>query len=484
VEAPPALRERILRELRAEFPVAERYNPQRFGVFLGRWVHTLIMSGMPLVDVRGSGFEEATGRLRVVAREPLLGSLLIRGASPAEFHYLQGLMEPLLGQPLRSVHLRQNLDLAEERLRLAELRYRLQPQNQEGGAELVLNPVHDKPQSLDLGLGWETTLGGQVGLRYRTLNLGVPGWELVVEGARNRLQQGASLALAGPFQSLPGAGLELKTTIFEKRLGVPLFFPAPEALEDSQDLRIRSTDGSFGGFARFGNLGQGRLSLTGSYRQAEFLLGGQSGEHRERSLELATEWDNFDRHTFPRDGLLLRGFYRLGETLPGLDPQGTFRMAYVRARGLASLGSVRSEQQVGLDLDLEWGYGERLPLDRWWTLGGSSFLVGSKSLGFLSPNFLAGRLGLPFRMNGPYGLAVQIIPRFDYAVIGMESSDLFRGFRGQGMGLVLRTMAAKFYVELAYGFLRLYDPAKGWAPTTGSFNALIGTQPFDLWKRR
>ena len=159
-------------------------------------------------------------------------------------------------------------------------------------------------------------------------------------------------------------------------------------------------------------------------------------------------------------------------------------MAYLRARGLTSLGPARSERLLGMDLDLEWGYGQNLPLDRWWTLGGPSFLVGSKSLGFLSPNFLVGRFGLPLRMDGPYGLSLQVIPRFDYGVIGMESRDLFRGFRGQGMGLLVRTMAAKFYVELSYGFLKFYDPVLGWRPTTGSFNALIGTQPFDLWKRR
>jgi len=487
VDAPPALREHMLRELRSEFPAGERFNPQRFGAFLGRWVHAFILNGMPLVDVRGSGFEESTGHLRVVAQEPRLNAMVIRGASPAEYRYLQGLMEPLLGQPVRSVQLRQRLDLAEERLRLAELRYQLHPRSREDGgegAELVLVPVDDKPKSLDLGLGWETTLGGQVGLRYRTLNLGVPGWELVVEGAKNRLQQGASIALAGPFQNLPGAGLELRATIFEQRLGVPLFFPAPEAPQNSMDMRIRSTDATFGAFARFGNLGQGRLSLSGSYRRAEFIQRELQLERRARSLEFGAEWDNFDRHTFPRDGLLVRGFYSLGETLPGLEPQGNYQMAYMRTRGLLSLGPMRSERQLGLDLDLEWGYGKQLPLDRWWTLGGSSFLVGSKSLGFLSPNFLVGRFGLPLRMNGPYGLSLQVIPRFDYGVIGSNAWDLFRSMRGQGTGLVLRTMIAKFYVELSYGFLRLFEPSAGWTPATGSFNALVGTQPFDLWKRR
>jgi hypothetical protein len=87
-------------------------------------------------------------------------------------------------------------------------------------------------------------------------------------------------------------------------------------------------------------------------------------------------------------------------------------------------------------------------------------------------------------VNGPYGLSLQVIPRFDYGVISAESRDLFRGMRGKGAGLVLRTMAAKFWVELSYGFLKMYDPAQGWSPTTGTFNAQIGTQPFDLWKRR
>ena len=484
VEAPPALREAMLRQLRSEFPLEERFNPERFGVFLGGWIHQAILQGMPLVDVRGSGFDEGTGRLRVVAQEPTVSALAIQGGSSAETRYLEELMEPLLGHPVRSVQLRQRLDLAEERLRLAELRYQLRPRKDGEGAELVLRPAHDRPHSLDLGLGWETTLGGQVGLRYRTLNPGVSGWELVIEGARNSLQQGGSLHLVGPFQSFPGAGLEVKATYFEQRLGVPLLFPAPEAPLENQDLLIRITDAGFGTFGRFGNLGQGRVGLSASYRWAEFGKLGLRDYRSERSAALAVEWDNFDRHTFPREGLLLRGFYSAGEALPSLEPQGSFRLAYLRARGLASLQPKSSDNQLGVDLDLEWGYGQNLPLDRWWTLGGSSFLVGSKSLGYLAPNFLAGRFGLPFRMNGPYGLSILVTPRFDYGVVGSDARELFRSFRAQGTGVVLRTMAAKFYIELSYGFLKIRDPIKGWAPATGTFNALIGTQPFDLWKRR
>ena len=47
---------------------------------------------------------------------------------------------------------------------------------------------------------------------------------------------------------------------------------------------------------------------------------------------------------------------------------------------------------------------------------------------------------------------------------------------------MLRTALSNFYVELAYGFLKLHTPQEN-GRVVGSFNFLIGTQPFDLWKR-
>jgi hypothetical protein len=37
-------------------------------------------------------------------------------------------------------------------------------------------------------------------------------------------------------------------------------------------------------------------------------------------------------------------------------------------------------------------------------------------------------------------------------------------------------------VELSYGFLKLRSPQDG-GRAVGNFNVLVGTQPFDLWKR-
>ncbi|HEX7553155.1 MAG TPA: hypothetical protein VF378_06345, partial [Geothrix sp.] len=142
-------------------------------------------------------------------------------------------------------------------------------------------------------------------------------------------------------------------------------------------------------------------------------------------------------------------------------------------------------EAMGADLDLEWGQGRHLPLDRWWVLGGPSFVIGSQSVSYMAPNFSALRFGLPFRLYMGLGLTVELVPRFDLAWVAQDPANLLGtegAPRAQGTGLLLRTTLSNFYVELSYGFLKLHSPqADGKA--TGNFNVLIGTQPFDLWKR-
>lgn len=489
VEAPDPWRKGLEQELRAALPPEGAFNPARFGTVLSRWVHLMAMEGAPLADARGSGFDEATGFVRVRIREPKMRALEVRSTRPGDRAYLTEAMGGLLGRPLRTRELRQALDMAEERLHLAELRYVLRPrpraEGEEEEAELVLVPIPARRLSFDLNLGYESTLGGEVGLRFTALNLGNRPVGLEVVGARNRLQQGASAAFRMPiFGERPGAGLQVWANAFEQRLDTPVSFPLAEGFTDTLDLKVKSRDLGLGAYWRFGNQGQGRIALDGSYRWAAFAQEETLGRRSQRFARLSAEWDNFDRHTFPRRGLMLRGHYGVGESLDGLPPEGLFRMAYLRARGLAEFSPRRAPMGLGLDLDLEWGYGKDLPLDRWWVLGGPSFLMGSKSLGFLAPNVAVGRLGLPFRMNGPFGLSLQMVPRMDCGFIGHSPGGLFRDQRGQGTGLLVRTMVAKFYVELAYGWMRIRLPGEAWGPFHGSFNAQIGTRPFDLWKRR
>jgi len=496
VTAPGPWQARIEAALRSEFPLGETFNPEAFGIFLGGWVHRIVLDGIPLVDVRGSGFDDA-GVLRVLVKEPRIAALSIRGAADGtEQRNLRALMAPLLGQPLHTAQLRQQIGLAEGRLHLMELRYQLRPMpglipgDGENGVDLSLVAVHHQSQSLALGLGYESNLGGETGLAYRTVNFGGVGVEGELSGARNRLQDRVSLAIRGPvFKDLPGAGLELQTSSTRQRLDGPLPFNSNSLPAGAGDGRIDRLDLGLGWFARFGNLGQGKAGLDASWREAAISWDSAREVAHQRTLELSSEWDNFDRHTFPREGLLLRGRYGYGQRVPDQTPGqeadgSTFRYGYLRARGLTTFGPDRSPANPGLDLDLEWGYGNHLPLDRWWTLGGPSFLMGTKSMGYLVPNFLVGRLGFPIRTPGPYGTSFQAIPRFDYGVVSADAGSLFGPSRGEAAGLMLRTILAKFYVEVSYGFLRTCDPVQGWGRPSGSFNALIGTEPFDLWSRR
>jgi predicted acylesterase/phospholipase RssA len=495
VAAPEPWRNQVEAMLKARLPLGQPFNPETFGTFLGDWVHRIVLEGTPLVDVRGSGFQEDAGVVRVAMREPRVRAVTVEGAAGAdEARYLKGVMAPLLGGPLRTGGLRQYVDLAEHRLQLQELRYQLRPcpgaEDADAGVDLVLVPVHHRTQALSLSLGYESNLGGQTGFSYRTVNFGGTGVEGELSGARNRLQDQLALAVRGPVvPAFPGTGMELRAGNSHQRLDGPLAFSSSTIPAGYDQGLITRRDLGLGWFIRFGGLGQGKTGLDAGWREAETTWGAQRDVQHQRTAELATEWDDLDRHTFPQDGMLFRGRYGVGESLepPSATAGATaagFRFAYARIRGVTSLDSGRTLASPGLDLDLEWGYGRRPPLDRWWILGGPGFLMGTQSMGLLAPNFLVGRLGAPLRVPGPFGISFQAIPRFDYGVAALDAGGLFRENRMQGTGVMLRTMVQKFYVECSYGFERDAVPGRGWGRFSGSFNALIGTQPFDIWSRR
>ena len=481
VEAPEAWRP-LVQPLVEELKLGTPFNPETFGRQMSQMVYHLLMEGRPLVDARGSGFDAATGQLRVVLREPLVTQVevwTVPGPAVDEAH-LRRLLGDLKGRPFLPVDLQQRIALAEHRLHLEELHYLIRPDGQ-GGTILTLIPVPQKRDQLDVSLGYETTLGGQVGLAYRALNQGFKGTEVELSAARNRLQEQASLALRGPFGFSPGAGLELSANYWQQRLESPLSFPATELPGDGAGAHISASDLVLRTYFRFSNLGTGRVNLDLVRRDAAFREDGLRRTQAQDAVFLSGEWDNFDRHTLPREGLLLRARFGLGETRPGSLPSGDFQQAYFRARGLRAF-----HEWMGADLDLEWGQGRRLPLDRWWVLGGSSFVLGSQAAGQMAPNFVVARFGLPLRIYAGLGLTLEAVPRYDYALLSREASRLFRPegpVHLQGTGLVLRTTLSNFYVELSYGFLKFWSSQET-RPTSGTFNVLIGTQPFDLWKRR
>ena len=469
-------------QLRSAFKVGDRFNPETFGRFMSQQVFQSIMRGRPLVDARGSGFDEATGQLSVVLAEPQVSQvdLQVPAGKKVDEAQLRRLLGPVEGQPFRPDFLQQRLELAEHRLHLAELRYQVHP-GKEGTATVLLVPVPQQNESLDLSLGYETTLGGQVGATYRAENLGLRNSQVELSVARNSFQEEAAAALRLPFGFAPGTGFEVEAGYWQQRLGVSLPWSVPELSGSGLDARIGASDLAFRTYFRFSNLGTGKASLDLGRRDAAYREDGERKVQAQDSIFLSAEWDNLDRHTLPRAGLLLRARYGYGEAEAGQVPVNTFRQAYGRARGLQSLGD-----SLGLDLDVEWGYGRNLPLDRWWVLGGPSFVIGSQAVGYVAPNFGVVRFGLPLRFYTGMGLTIVLEPRFDVARESQDPGSLFSGMgnpKAQGLGLLLKTNLSHFYVEAAYGFLKLAEP-QGTGRASGSFNVLVGTQPFDLWKRR
>ena len=482
VEASQKWHDAILADLRRALPEGEPFNPERLGEVLGQWVHHMVMSGAPLVDVRGSGFERETGTVRVVVKEPVLKTLDVKDGNGAGTHYLQDVAGPMLGLPVRTGRLQEMVARAEERLHLAELRYQLKPTPD--GCELVLVPIRHAEHDVDVSLGFESTLGWMAGFRYSGWNFGNLGAELELAGTMNERQRDACLTIRRPFASFPGASLEARVGYSEDRLETRHSYASSEVPDPARDARMKIVDNAIGATFRFGYMEQGKGGLFLDQHRATFEQAGDDRSRTDRALEFHAEWDNFDRPTFPRKGLLLRGRYGLGQSESALAPDGVFRYGYLRAHGIQPLGSEDDRMAFGLDLDLEWGYGKDLPLDRWWNMGGPSFLIGSGAQSLLAPDFAAARFGVPLRLEGPYGLPLEVTPRFDFCRLAPDSSSLFHGFQAQGAGLVVRTMLARFYVELAYGFLRVREPGLDWGKASGSFNALIGTKPFDLWSRK
>jgi len=481
VEAPKAWLPLVQQALAEQVKLGEPFNPQVFGGQVSRLVYRLLMEGSPLVDARGSGFDTGTGRLRVILREPLITQVEVKSmpGPPVDEVRLRALLGKLEGQPFRPADLQNRIALAEHRLYLSVLHYLIRPDGRDG-CILTLVPVPQQRDRLDISLGYETTLGGQLGLSYRALNMGFKGTALNLSASRNRLQEQAALAVRSPFGFSPGAGIELMGNYWQHRLDAPLNWFSPELPDGGLGARISASDLLLRTYLSFSNLGTGKVSLDLGRRNAAFREQGLRRTQAQDTVYLSGEWDNFDRHTLPREGLLLRARFGLGEVRAGDLPEGTFQQAYFRARGIHPFS-----EYVGADLDLEWSQGRRMPLDRWWALGGPSFVIGSRAVGYLAPNFGAVRFGIPFRVYAGLGLSLEAVPRFDVAWLSQEGSTLFHsssGIRVQGAGLMLRTTLSNFYLELSYGSLKVTAP-QGSGRSVGSFNVLVGTQPFDLWKR-
>jgi hypothetical protein len=197
-------------------------------------------------------------------------------------------------------------------------------------------------------------------------------------------------------------------------------------------------------------------------------------------VQIFAEWDDFDRYTFPTRGRSIRALLGKGRDRPVSVAAANFHWFYGRAQGYLPTFAGAS-----LHLDGEAGLGWSLPLDRWYSLGGPGFLQGTRSAGFLAPNFAVGRLGLALRLADMFGFNTWLEPRADVGYLGAgEPRDLREGTRLRAAGVSLRTEIGRFYVEVAAGRSWLAREGTAFRSTGDSINLLVGTRPWDLWKRR
>jgi hypothetical protein len=460
--------------------VGKSFNPRTLGHALSHAVHDLVRAGHPLVDARATTFDPASGRLRIQLTEPTVRSVSVEAPGTMKLNtaYLERVVKNLEGRPLGTPDLQRTLGLAESRLHLKEVRqYALPVADDPSKVDLLVAPAPQTTQAIDFSLGWETTLGGQGSLSYRAFGLGGLGSELELEAGRNRYQEGASFTLRGPFQVALATGLELQGSAFHQRME-PLYSAAPFSQGDGTwSGTLRSDEGILRTYLRFGNAGTGKASLEGGFRKTYEEDPSGATSHRELNGFLTAEWDDFDRHTLPKEGLLLRLRAGGGRTRAEDGFVQGYRLAYLAARGRLALA-----ESASLELEGEGAWTRDLPLDRWWRLGGTEFLLGSRALAYQVPGFGALRLSLPIRMDGPLGSVVEFGPRLDGAQLdGAWVSGMVPRVPVQGAGFFLRTTVFKFLVEASLGAERWTPPGQGSRQAT-TFNVRIGPQPFGLWR--
>jgi predicted acylesterase/phospholipase RssA len=483
LEVPPERVARVRTAL-AALPLGTPYNPRTLGEILSSLVHAWVAEGHPLVDVRGSGFDPETGVLTVRVMEPKVRSVAVQPPEGRKVNerYLAQRLLALQGRPLEVQELQRTVGLLEQRLHLAELRHYILPvEGQPGEVDLLVAPLPQERHRLDFSLGWESTLRGQGSLAYRAFGLGTFASELEIVAARNRLDTNATATIRGPFQALLGAGLEVEVGTAHRRLEASRT-PGPwAAAGETLAGAWRADQGGLRTYARFGDSGSGKVSLEGAWRRTvvDPGLGPTEGVATALLGGLSVEWDDFDRHTLPTAGRLFRAHVETGRERLG-EGNRTYRLGYARARSLWSLG-----RRVSLDLDAEAGGSRNLQPWQAWALGGPGFVIGTPAQGLIASQFAALRVGLPIRLEGPFGTTLQLAPRVDAARVAPELADLGgdSAVRVAGAGLQLRTVILGLTVEAAYGWARTEGP--GWSPrTVGSFTFQMGFLPLDLWRRR
>ena len=469
---------------REDVQVGTHFNPARLGRALDRFLLEAAMAYRSTLDLRATRFDPATGVLDVSVREPRVAGIRIAPGilRPGDERYLARLMSYLQGEPLDARRLFLHTAMAESRLNLEELV--LGGEASDAGPVLIFTPVPRQRLTFDVSLAYESTWGFHAGVDSHMQNFLGTGSSFELQASTNRLQDSLAFEFSRAFRNAPRLAVRLFAASFQQRF-LPEGLRSPAVLSPFatilSDRTLRAQDLGVGLQQRFGagDRGLGRLDFS---RRWSDILPGFEGlattvtDH----VQLSGEWDDFDRYTFPTRGRSLRALAGQGRDRAGSVHPESSQWFYGRGQGYFPVLSGAS-----LHLDAETGLGWNLPLDRWYSLGGPGFLLGTRSAGFLAPSFAVVRMGLPVRLADMFGFNTWLEPRLDAGYLGGgEPRQLREGTRVRAVGASLRTEIGRFYVEVAAGRSWLAPEGLSFRSTGDSVNLLVGTRPWDLWKRR
>lgn len=469
---------------REEVRVGARFNPARLGRALDRFLLEAALAFRPTLDLRATRFDSTSGMLKVSVQEPRIAGIRIAPGilRPGDERYLSRLMANLQGEPLDARRLFLHTAMAESRLNLEELV--LGGEASDAGPVLILTPVPRQRLTFDVSLAYESTWGFHAGVDSHMQNFLGTGSSFDLQASTNRLQDALAFEFSRAFRNAPRLAVRLFTASFQQRF-LPEGLKEPAVLSPFgallADRTVRAQDLGVGLQQRFGSGDRGLGRIDFSRRWSDILPGFEgSATAVTDHLQLSGEWDDFDRYTFPTRGRSLRALAGLGRDRTGSNRPESFQWFYGRGQGYFPVASGAS-----LHLDAEAGLGWNPPLDRWYSLGGPGFLVGTRSAGFLSPNFSVVRLGLPVRLADMFGFNTWLEPRIDAGYLGGgEPRQLREGTRVRAIGASLKTEIGRFYVEVAAGRSWLAPEGRTFRSTGDTVNLLVGTRPWDLWKRR
>ena len=439
----------------------------------GAWSHVIenllvegILRQAPILDVRGSGMA-ADGTLRLRVREPHIQS--IRSQDPAAQAGLERALDDVRRGPVRTDLLEERLTQADTHFGLATLNPDLRQEN--GALTLTVDPVKAPAVSLAPHFAYESTWGAHFALDAQVNNVLGSGSRFQFYGAVNTLQsilQGQLLGPCGPWPRMElGIGAAMAKEWFNQRGWTPV----DKIRQDSLWVRAQF---------RIGMDERGLLQAeAGEEYGTVSVHGTELAGPRADYGRLALEWDSLDAHSLPTHGTMVRA---AGTRAQAAEAGSAYTTAYLRLRRIWKEDN--RPFLPGLDLDTEWGVQQNAPQEQWFVLGGPDSFIGTPSGSYLVPNFGILRIGLPVTLATVFGTAIQGMPRFDAARLAPDDHHLDAGQHLTGTGLVLRGVLKGFYLELAGGAIRTRPLGGGDTVQEHQISLLVGTGPYDLWKKR